>query len=154
MNKLPFQQALERIRAEYQEMPGMKLTLEQVERLSGVDRSVCQQVLDALVNAKFLSLRNDGSYTRAQDGSPYASARREGGLAYSGLENPLVPGRRLQAHGPAGPAGRLSVTMRPAHAGIEANRSAACGMPIHRRGRMTTDRRTFLAARKEAHCVE
>jgi hypothetical protein len=70
MNKLPFQQALERIRAEYQEMPGMKLTLEQVERLSGVDRSVCQQVLDALVNAKFLSLRRDGSYTRAQDGSP------------------------------------------------------------------------------------
>jgi hypothetical protein len=69
MNKLPFQQALERIRAEYQEMPGMKLTLEQVERLSGVDRSVCQQVLDALVNAKFLSLRGDRSYTRAQDGS-------------------------------------------------------------------------------------
>ena len=70
MNKLPFQQALERIRAEYQEMPGMKLTLEQVARLSGVDRSVCQQVLAALVNAKFLSLRNDGSYTRAQDGRP------------------------------------------------------------------------------------
>jgi len=69
MNKLPFQQALERIRAEFQEMPGMKLTLEQVERLSGVDRSVCQQVLDALVSAKFLALRSDGSYARAQDGS-------------------------------------------------------------------------------------
>ena len=69
MDKLPFQQALERIRAEYQEMPGMKLTLQQVERLSGVDRSVCQQVLDALVNANFLALRSDGSYTRAQDGS-------------------------------------------------------------------------------------
>jgi hypothetical protein len=70
MNKLPFQQALERIRAEYQEMPGMKLTLEQVERLSGVDRSICMQVLDALVNAKFISRRTDGSYTRFVDGRP------------------------------------------------------------------------------------
>ena len=69
MNKLPFQQALERIRAEYQEMPGMKLTLERAERLTGGDRTVCQQVLDALVNAKFLSLRGDRSYMRAQYGT-------------------------------------------------------------------------------------
>ena len=69
MNKTPFQQALERIRAEYQQMPGMQLTLEQVQRLSGVDRSVCQQVLDALVNAKFVFLRTDGSYTKFSDGN-------------------------------------------------------------------------------------
>ena len=48
MHKRPFQQALERIRAEYLEMPGMRLAPAQVERLSGVDRSVCRQVLDAL----------------------------------------------------------------------------------------------------------
>ena len=70
MTKLPFEQALERIRAEYQEMPGMKLTLEQVQRLSGVDQLVCRQVLDALVNAKFLYLGSDGSYARSADGSP------------------------------------------------------------------------------------
>jgi hypothetical protein len=64
------QQALERIRAEYREMPGMRLTPEQVERLSGADRSVCSQVVDALVNAQFLCLGIDGSYTRAVDGRP------------------------------------------------------------------------------------
>jgi hypothetical protein len=69
MTKLPYEQALERIRAEYQEMPGLKLTLEQVQRLSGVDKAVCRQVLDALVNAKFLYLGTDGSYTRSVDGS-------------------------------------------------------------------------------------
>jgi hypothetical protein len=69
MTKLPYEQALERIRAEYQEMPGMKLTLEQVQRLSGVDKAVCRQVLDALVNAKFLYLGTDRSYTRSVDGS-------------------------------------------------------------------------------------
>ena len=68
MQKLPFQQALERIRAEYLEMPGMRLTPEQVEKLSGVDRSICRQVLDALVNAQFLCLGIDGRYTRAVDG--------------------------------------------------------------------------------------
>jgi hypothetical protein len=69
MTKLPYEQALERIRAEYQEMAGMKLTLEQVQRLSGVDKSVCRQVLDSLVNAKFLFLGTDGSYTRSVDTS-------------------------------------------------------------------------------------
>jgi hypothetical protein len=70
MNKLPYEQALARIRAEYQEMPGMRLTPEQVERLCGVDCSVCAEVLDALVKAKFLSLRRDGSYRRVAAGSP------------------------------------------------------------------------------------
>jgi hypothetical protein len=65
VNKVPFQQALQRIRAEYVEMPGMRLTPEQVERLSGLDRSVCRQVLDTLVNAQFLFVGRDGSYTRA-----------------------------------------------------------------------------------------
>jgi hypothetical protein len=33
MNKLPYQQVFERIRAEFTEMPGMRLTPQQVERL-------------------------------------------------------------------------------------------------------------------------
>jgi hypothetical protein len=64
MNSLPYRQAFERIRGEYREMPGMRLTLAQVERLSGVEISVCRLVLDDLVGTQFLSVRPDGSYAR------------------------------------------------------------------------------------------
>jgi hypothetical protein len=57
----------ERIRAEYLEMPGMNLTSDQVARLCGMERSACQAVLDALVEAKFLTLTTDGTYVRRTD---------------------------------------------------------------------------------------
>ena len=49
----PSERLLERIRAEYLEMPGLCLTSEQVQRLCGVERTICQLVLDSLVDAKF-----------------------------------------------------------------------------------------------------
>jgi hypothetical protein len=64
MKPLPYLEAFERIRAEYLEMPGMRLTPAQVQRLSGVDISVCRLVLDDLVRAKFLYTGPDGSYAR------------------------------------------------------------------------------------------
>jgi predicted kinase len=66
----PYEQALERIRAEYREMPDMRLTLEQVQRLSGVDREVCERVLEDLVRAKFISQGRDGNYARYREGDP------------------------------------------------------------------------------------
>jgi hypothetical protein len=60
----PYEQVFNRIRAEYVEMPGMRLRPEQVERLSGVNRSVCTLVLDDLVRAQFLVLGRDGAYAR------------------------------------------------------------------------------------------
>ena len=57
----------ERIRAEYLEMPGMNLTTDQVARLCGMERSTCQTVLDALVEAQFLALKPDGTYVRRTD---------------------------------------------------------------------------------------
>lgn len=59
---------LERIQAEFLEMPGLRLTVDQARRLCGVDRGVCQGVLDALVDAKFLCVKSDGSYARQTDG--------------------------------------------------------------------------------------
>jgi hypothetical protein len=59
-----YRQAFDRIRAEYQEMPGMRLNLQQVERLSGVDASICRLVLDDLVRARFLRAESDGTYLR------------------------------------------------------------------------------------------
>jgi hypothetical protein len=67
MNTLPYREAFERIRAEFLEMPGMRLTPEQVERLSGVDRAICKCVLDDLVRAKFLGALPNGSYGRLSD---------------------------------------------------------------------------------------
>lgn len=68
MNEPPNQELLERIRAEYLEMPGMRLKLEQVQRLGGVERTICKMALDALVEAKFLCVKSDGSYARLTEG--------------------------------------------------------------------------------------
>jgi hypothetical protein len=59
---------LNRLRPEYLEIPGSRLTSEQVQRLCGIERKVCQSVLDALVDAKFLSVKSDGSYARVTRG--------------------------------------------------------------------------------------
>jgi hypothetical protein len=56
------EQILERVRAEYLEMPGMRLKLEQVQRLCGIEPSLCKEALEALVDAKFLRVKSDGSY--------------------------------------------------------------------------------------------
>ncbi len=60
-----YRRAVERIRAEYLEMPGMRLTLPQVQRLSGMDGPICRLALDELVRAKFLCVGSDGAYLRA-----------------------------------------------------------------------------------------
>jgi len=53
-----------RIRAEYQEMPGLKLTLAQAQRLLGLDRQLCDVLLDELVGTGFLSHTSDGAFVR------------------------------------------------------------------------------------------
>ena len=70
MNASPYQQAFARIRAEYVEMPGMRLTAGQVQRLSGIDVAICRLVLDDLVRSKFLHVAHDGSYARGTDDGP------------------------------------------------------------------------------------
>ena len=59
---------LTRVRAEFLEMPGMQLKPVQVQRLCGIERDVCQLVLDMLVDASFLCVSADGQYARATDG--------------------------------------------------------------------------------------
>jgi DNA-binding IclR family transcriptional regulator len=50
-------------------MPGLRLKLEQAQRLCGVERAVCQRVLSTLVDRKFLSVKPDGGYVRLTEGS-------------------------------------------------------------------------------------
>jgi hypothetical protein len=66
-NLSPYQQAVERIRYDFLEMPGMRLTSAQVARLSGLEDAICRRVLDDLVRTQFLSVRPDQRYARRID---------------------------------------------------------------------------------------
>jgi hypothetical protein len=59
---------LNHLRAEYMEMPGLRLKARQVQRLCGIEPAMCQQVLDCLVNERFLCAKSDGHYARLTDG--------------------------------------------------------------------------------------
>ncbi len=58
------QDVLNRLRGEFLEMPGLRLKPHQVQRLCHVERTVCQKVLDVLVEEKFLARDADGHYAR------------------------------------------------------------------------------------------
>lgn len=68
MDAMPQKALLERIRAEFLEMPGLQLTVEQAGRLCGLREPVCQAVLDGLVDAKFLCRKSTGVYVRVTEG--------------------------------------------------------------------------------------
>ena len=68
---------LQRVQGEFSEMPGLCLTAAQAQRLWGLDREFCDELLRALVDARFLVQRRDGSFIRVDDGPtgwPAASA--------------------------------------------------------------------------------
>jgi hypothetical protein len=56
---------LRRIRGEFREMPGMRLTLEQAGRLWDLDRATCAGVLGKLISARFLEIDGHGRYRKA-----------------------------------------------------------------------------------------
>jgi hypothetical protein len=53
-----------RIRAEYWEMPGLKLTPAQAQRLWGLDPASCDTLLTDLLSAGFLARTRDGAFVR------------------------------------------------------------------------------------------
>jgi hypothetical protein len=55
--------ALRRVKGEYLEMPGLRLTPAQAQRLWGLDRESCQALLGALVDANFLYRTRDGAFS-------------------------------------------------------------------------------------------
>jgi predicted RNA binding protein YcfA (HicA-like mRNA interferase family) len=60
------QVVIERVRAEYREMPGLCLSLAQGARLLGLDRPICTDVFRALVREGFLRETPRGSYVLAE----------------------------------------------------------------------------------------
>jgi hypothetical protein len=77
---MPYSLLLKRIRAEYLEMPGLRLKAEQVQRLCGIEPRACQSVLDALVDAKFLCVTSGGHYARLTDGEAVRRLPAKAGL--------------------------------------------------------------------------
>jgi hypothetical protein len=61
------QEVVERIRGEFLEMPGLRLTLAQAGRMWRLDEGACEAVLVALVDSRFLAKTRDGAFIR-QDG--------------------------------------------------------------------------------------
>jgi hypothetical protein len=59
---------LQRVYGEFLEMPGLRLTCQQAQRLLGLDESACVALLELLVDARFLCRSGHGMYTRASDG--------------------------------------------------------------------------------------
>jgi hypothetical protein len=60
----PIKELLSRIQAQYAEMPGLHLSVDQARRLWSLDLTACRALLDALVAARFLTLNHDGRYSR------------------------------------------------------------------------------------------
>jgi len=61
----PLDDVLRRVQGEYIEMPGLRLTTAQAQRLWGLDRAACDALLGALVDAKFLLRTRDGAFMRS-----------------------------------------------------------------------------------------
>jgi hypothetical protein len=64
IGELRLQNSIRLIRAEYEEMPGLRLTKRQVERCWTLDGSTAGLALDALLTSGFLKLTSKGAYVR------------------------------------------------------------------------------------------
>lgn len=63
--------------SEYMEMPALRLTESQAQRLLGIEAAHCRALLSALVDARFLRCLSDGHYARTTEGPlPQSALRR------------------------------------------------------------------------------
>ena len=65
VQKSSFDTLLQRVRGEYLEMPGLRLTPAQAARLWNLDLATCRKVLLALTHEKFLAQSVAGTHVRA-----------------------------------------------------------------------------------------
>jgi hypothetical protein len=68
MTFMPEGDAVQLIRMEYSEMPDLKLTFRQAQRLWSMSAEMCERVLASLVGSGFLALTSAGFYIRRDDG--------------------------------------------------------------------------------------
>jgi hypothetical protein len=57
---------VDRVRGEFNEMPGLQLTMAQASRLWGIDVTACRSVIDVLVESSFLRWTPTGKIARTE----------------------------------------------------------------------------------------
>jgi len=67
---------LRRVKGEFLEMPGLRLTEPQARRLWGLDAASCGALLRALVEAEFLFRTRDGAFMRVEYAAPARASVR------------------------------------------------------------------------------
>lgn len=67
------EQMLNRICAEFLEMPGLQLTRSQAQRLWGLDEETCGSILEMLLQVGFLQRSRNDTYARLTEGPPGTS---------------------------------------------------------------------------------
>jgi hypothetical protein len=72
----PIEEMLRRVQGEFLEMPGLRLTGAQARRLWGLDPAVCEALLGALVDAKFLFKTGDGAFMKVEHATPVKASIR------------------------------------------------------------------------------
>ena len=73
----PLNEQIDRIQSEYREMPGLRLTFEQMLRLWMLDRRTGRVLLKRLLDARFLEATSDGQYVRCDFRESIAQRRRK-----------------------------------------------------------------------------
>jgi hypothetical protein len=58
------QELLERIQGEYLQLPGLRLTPVEARQLWSLDRTMCEALFGALVDARFLGRAADGCFVK------------------------------------------------------------------------------------------
>jgi hypothetical protein len=65
VSRTPTAVLVNRIKAEYRELPGLQLTPWQAQRLWGLDQVQCEAILEVLVETSFLRKTKNGAYAVA-----------------------------------------------------------------------------------------
>ena len=70
------EEVLRRVKGEFIEMPGLRLTEAQARRLWGLDSESCAALLSALIDANFLFRTRDGAFMRVEHPGPVKATVR------------------------------------------------------------------------------
>ena len=62
---MELERIVRRVREEFREMPGLRLTPAQATRLWGLEDERCREVIEVLVAAEYLRWTDSGAVTRA-----------------------------------------------------------------------------------------
>lgn len=66
MSPMEIHTVANRVRKEFLEMPGLRLTIRQAARLWGLEPTACEHVIEVLVRSEFLRRVPDGMITRVE----------------------------------------------------------------------------------------